>query len=395
MPDQLGPGTTLGYCTNVHAGASLTQMQANLERFALPVKAIVSPDAPMGVGLWLSAAAAQQLAQPDQVKALADWLGARGLQPFTFNGFPFGDFHEPVVKHRVYAPDWSDPRRLRYTRDLARILAGLLPEGAEGSISTLPVGWRAALARQPGALVAAAANLRDLVHHLARLELDTGRLIHVDLEPEPGCYLDTGAGVVSFFREHLLGTADDLSTLAYLRVCHDVCHAAVMFESQEEVLALYRAAGIRVGKVQLSSALAADLDGADPAQRRETRAQLGAFVEDRYLHQTVCRGPDGHCVFHEDLDSALAAADARAPAPGTQCRVHFHVPIFLDRIDALGTTSGDIGRCLRAIKADDQVHHFEVETYAWTVLPPSWQQADLAEGIARELQWVRQQVQAR
>ena len=392
IADQLGPGSILGYCTNVHAGASLAQMRANLERFALPVKAKVSPDAPMGVGLWLSAAAAQQLAQPEQVQALADWLGERGLRAFTFNGFPFGDFHEPRVKHRVYEPDWSDPRRLRYTRDLARILAGLLPEGAEGSISTLPVGWRAAMARKPGALAAAAANLRDLVHHLARLELDTGRLIHVDLEPEPGCCLDTGAGVVSFFREHLLGTADDLSTLSYLRVCHDVCHAAVMFETQEETLALYRAAGIRVGKVQLSSALAADLDGADPAQRRAVLAQLRSFAEDRYLHQTVCRGPEGDSVFHEDLDAALAAAETNAPAAGAQWRVHFHVPIFLNRIDALGTTSADIVRCLRAIKMDDQVHHFEVETYAWGVLPPPLQTADLADGITRELQWVRTQV---
>ena len=44
-----------GYCTNVHAGATLEATRANLERHALEVKAEYSPDRPMGVGLWLSA----------------------------------------------------------------------------------------------------------------------------------------------------------------------------------------------------------------------------------------------------------------------------------------------------------------------------------------------------
>ena len=32
--------------------------------------------------------------------------------PFTFNGFPYGDFHQSVVKHRVYEPTWADAERL-------------------------------------------------------------------------------------------------------------------------------------------------------------------------------------------------------------------------------------------------------------------------------------------
>ena len=141
MRDGLGPGTMLGYCTNVHAGASYEQTRANLERYALAVKARVSPDAPMGIGLWLSAKAARQLIEQDRAAEFADWLGESGLVPFTFNGFPHGDFHEPVVKHKVYQPDWRSRERLDYTLDLVAIQDRLLAEGAEGSISTLPVGW--------------------------------------------------------------------------------------------------------------------------------------------------------------------------------------------------------------------------------------------------------------
>ena len=53
----------VGYCTNVHAGADLGQTRVNLERYALAVKQRVSPDAAMGVGLWLSARSARQLVQ--------------------------------------------------------------------------------------------------------------------------------------------------------------------------------------------------------------------------------------------------------------------------------------------------------------------------------------------
>ena len=38
------------------------------------------------------------------------------------------------------------------------------------------------------------------------------------------------------------------------------------------------------------------------------------------------------------------------------------------------------------------VRHFEVETYAWNVLPPELQRDSLADGIADELKWVREQL---
>src|SRR5574337_970983 len=69
-------------------------------------------------------------------------LDRRGLSCHTLNAFPYGDFHSRRVKENVYLPDWADSRRLEYTIDCARILAELLPEGTDGSISTLPLGFK-------------------------------------------------------------------------------------------------------------------------------------------------------------------------------------------------------------------------------------------------------------
>ena len=136
------------YCTNVHAGRTLEETEANLERFSTRVRELAAPkndpDAPIGLGLWLSAASARELREAGGAKALRDRLLARNLQVVTLNGFPYGDFHAEVVKHAVYEPHWADPRRLAYTIDLAHLLADLLPDGTtDASISTLPVGWRA------------------------------------------------------------------------------------------------------------------------------------------------------------------------------------------------------------------------------------------------------------
>jgi sugar phosphate isomerase/epimerase len=384
MRDALGPGTILGYCTNVHAGATLDEVLANLDRYAVPIKRRVSPDQPMGVGLWLSCDAARAVVEEERIGELRDFLDSRGLLAYTFNGFPYGDFHQPRVKHAVYEPDWTTQARYDYTLTLALILSEILPDGAEGSISTLPIGWPsedAALDQQR--LDAAGSRLADLVHQLARLELDTGRHIHVNLEPEPGCLLDTADDVVGFFQSHLLGGLDDESVLGYLGVCHDVCHSAVMFEPQTRALDAYQAAGIMIGKTQLSSALALDFDAMDAAQREQAVAQLQGFAEDRYLHQTVIRAADGGQTLVTDLPEALSRP------PAGRWRVHFHVPLFADTLGVLGTTREQVSEARRLLRQRAACRHFEVETYAWGVLPAAHAVADVAEGIARELEWVR------
>ncbi len=85
--------------------------------------------------------AARQLQESSQARDFGQWLNAHGLKAYTFNGFPQGDFHQPIVKHAVYEPTWLNPSRLDYSRQLANVLVELLEPGQSGSISTLPLGW--------------------------------------------------------------------------------------------------------------------------------------------------------------------------------------------------------------------------------------------------------------
>lgn len=343
----------------------------------------------MGVGLWLSAASARSLVDDDRFDDFAAWLHEEQLVPFTFNGFPHGDFHQEKVKHLVYLPDWAEDERARYTRDLIGLLVRLMGESTYGSISTLPLCW----GRPPASIEheqAAAMRLAAVAEHLAAVEQETGKRIVLSLEPEPGCQLSTSRDVVRFYEERLLAAGVSEQVLRrHVGVCHDVCHAVVMGESQADVLTRYAAAGIAVGKIQISSAIVADFDSADDDQGRgEMLDELASFAEDRYLHQVGVVDSAGRLVrFFEDLPLALDHARDNAPPSGRWC-VHFHVPVYLREFGRLFASQSAIDECLAsASPPDDRPLHFEVETYAWNVLPVKLQKGELSEGIAEELAW--------
>lgn len=385
------------YCTNVVAGRTLAQTRERVASVFGAVRERIAPGGVLPLGLWLSARAAAQLAEtPGGARSLRDELAARGLAVRTLNAFPYHDFHGASVKRGVYSPNWADTRRLLYTTTLAELLPELLPAGArDASISTLPLGWRPefALAGGGASLGLASSMLAQLVQHLARVEERTGVRVHVDLEPEPGCTLDRAEDAAAFLTHALPRRAGTPDPRRYIGICHDVCHSAVMFEEQSHALRIYRDAGVRVGKVQVSSAPVAD---GSP----ESIAVLAAFAEPRYLHQTSVRGADSR--FFEDLPDALAQH------PAGEWRTHFHVPVFAPRLGALGTTRGAIEECIAEIARWPAAERpaFEVETYAWDVLPEGVEageavatpgasgDARLAAGIAQELRWVRERLAA-
>jgi sugar phosphate isomerase/epimerase len=353
----------------------------------------------MGVGLRLSAVAAEALAAPANLGWLRDFLAGQGLYVFTLNGFPYGPFHGTRVKEQVYQPDWRRPERLPYTNRLAELLAALLPDepGMVGSVSTAPGGFRD-MAGDAAAVATAADSMLRHAAALASLAERTGRTIALALEPEPMCLLETTEEAVRFFESHLLSAAAvarfraltgfsapaaEAALRRHLGVCFDVCHAAVEFEDPAESLGLLRRAGIAVPKVQLSSALRIPRVDAAALER------LRPYDEGVYLHQVVERRADGLLVRHLDLGDAFAAFARDGYAGPREWRVHFHVPVFHDDLGAFATTQSVLRETLALHRAAPIGPHLEVETYTWDVLPPELRQVDVAEAVARELAWVR------
>ncbi len=376
----------LAYCTNVHSGAGFEQMFANLRQYAPRVQQLRNAKGPMGLGLWFSKRSVVEALELENLKMLHGWLEEHSLVAFTANAFPQHDFHQPVVKHAVYEPDWSTAERAEYTLAVFRLMDALAPEGLELSVSTLPLGWPRfdlGSTEEAGFFQACAGQLVSVCRWLEQLERSGGRLAYLCIESEPGCVLDSSDDVVRFFDDWLTtDTAQGELVRRYLRVCHDICHSAVMFESQASAIERFRKSGIKIGKVQVSSAIEASFSMSAESCVETTRA-LQKFIEPRYLHQTnVKRGTKA--TLYEDLPSAFAAV---ANLAGTCWRVHFHVPIFVNNIGPLATTNQEIISFMNALGNAEMPRHFEVETYEWNVLPESLASKDLASGIAEEMDW--------
>ena len=99
----------------------------------------------MGIGLRLSAiAAAGAFGIQSSLERFKDFLADGDFYVFTINAFPYGPFHGQPVKEQVYEPDWRDAGAPALTQPvLPTFLAELLPEGIEGSISTVPGAFKA------------------------------------------------------------------------------------------------------------------------------------------------------------------------------------------------------------------------------------------------------------
>jgi hypothetical protein len=114
------------------------------------------------------------------------------------------------------------------------------------------------------------------------------------------------------------------------------------------------------------------------------REALAAFVEPRYLHQTLARSKKGRVIRHLDLDRAFCESPPADFAEADCWRVHFHVPVNVERIGPLETTRADLRSALDAVGKLEYAPHLEVETYTWGVLPGE-QKPDLVSGLTAEM----------
>lgn len=369
----------LSYCTNVHPGRTVHEVLAGLSQYTLPIREQFGH--PLATGLWLSKSVIDELADDRERNRFGEWLTSQNIPVYTLNSFPYGDFHSERVKEQVYLPDWTQPIRRQYTQDCAVVLAHLLPAGVEGSISTVPLGFKA-LATDTNFVERCLDPLIDLARFLADLKEHHHRTVRLAIEPEPLCVLETTPETIAFF-ERLRERATSRKSLAeveeHLGVCYDVCHQAVEFEDVPASLRALHAAGIRINKVHISCAIDAPRAGSDPA----VRAALRNYIEPRYLHQTFGRSASG-TVHYLDLDARLTDDPPAEFRRAEHWRVHFHVPVDAEQIGPLGTTRADLIAALRVIPELPYAPHLEVETYTWEVLPGGGRQ-ELSAGFAREL----------
>ncbi|MEH2228999.1 MAG: metabolite traffic protein EboE [Nostoc sp.] len=391
----------LTYCSNIHPGESWLEVFANLQKYIPELKSRLSGTEPFGIGLRLADVAAKELLESNNLAQFQTWLTQEDLYVFTLNGFPYGGFHRQVVKDQVYAPDWSTQERVNYTLNLAHILASLLPQGLDGGISTLPLSykpwWVKDQATFDTVLKKSCLNIASVVVEMIRIGEETGKILHIDLEPEPDGLIENTSEVIDFYQNWLLPIGGSYLSeklnieqslaenklLEHVRVCYDTCHFSVEYEEPQSVFARLQSAGIKIGKIQISAAIKVKIP-ADVEKRSLIVERLRPFAESTYLHQVIERCSDGTLHHYPDLITALPHLEESL---AEEWRTHFHVPIFIHDYQILQSTQDDIATVLHLLQTNNACSHLEIETYTWDVLP-SEMKIDMLTSIQREFEWV-------
>lgn len=389
----------LTYCTNIHPGQNWENTFKHIKKHVPAIKKKVSADKAFGLGLRLSNKASEELNNGDQLAQFKKWLDHENIYVFTMNGFPYGNFHDEKVKDKVHAPDWTTAARVSYTKRLFDQLAVLLPVGISGGISTSPLTyrhWHTSKQNRKMAFIKGAKNLSIIISHLYLLEKNTGKYMHLDIEPEPDGLLENSDEVVNFFEEYLLPIAiEKLKSefglekeesrkliLRYITVCYDICHFSLAYEEPSATFKKLREKSISIGKIQVSAALKILFDCENSDDVWETLAQ---FDEPTYLHQ-VTEKQGNKVSTYKDLPALLK--DKRQ---FTELRAHFHVPIFLEKFKALHSTQDHILKVIGILKTEKIAEHLEIETYTWDVLPSALKK-DLTTSIVREINWLKERL---
>ncbi|MGD9127220.1 MAG: hypothetical protein PVH19_07550, partial [Planctomycetia bacterium] len=467
------PPIDLTYCLNVHPGETWEQQFEAIREYTLPIRDRVTAsraDRRFGLGLRLSDLSAQQLLggkrglapfaeskgacplfpaldeeaekksakkgtgtfsraektsqSPFSIEAFKEFLAEEDLYVFTVNGFPFGQFHQTVVKDRVYRPDWAQSARREYTETIARVLVELIDKGATASISTAPLTFKGWPEWEQG-VAPGLRQLAETAYTLWLLYQETGRRVVLALEPEPYCYPETMSEMIEVFdilrhdvgpavlEQHGVSRSDAAQILQkHIGVCFDTAHQAVEFEDLTAGLQSLLDAHVPIAKVQLSAALEVDPTVA-PLE------SLARFADRTYLHQTNIHHPDGTLDRYADLpegkgDWLVFSAREKVPVPfsgptqkeasegaeigvdkksseeraaeaekmaekkgtGTfsaktsqspfSLRIHYHWPLYQPTAGpGISSTShlllGDFARLLRTSGCP----HWEIETYTW------------------------------
>jgi hypothetical protein len=328
---------------------------------------------------------------------LKKFLGDNDMYLYTVNAFPYGPFKGRVVKEQVYEPDWRTDERMRYTMNVAEVLADVAPEGTTPSIQSPPLGFKPRVTG-PDVVNSFTEHVIQTVAFLVELKERTGRTVGLALEPEPFCFIETTDEAIDYFKNHLYSgaSAQRLAKLAripiseahsalrrHLGLVYDICHMAVEYENISVSLQKLVDAGIPVFKLQEAAAIHM------PHVDEKVIDALYKYSQTIYLTQTLEK-KDGKYTMFLNLEDAFAAFKAN-PGP-REWRTHIHVPVFLDDLGPFRTTRSSIEDALKFHKANPVSRQLEIETYTWDVLPDSLKTGNIIDYVCQELEWVKGQL---
>lgn len=382
-----------------HAGVirpltSFADIQSTISDSLAPINHALSEDSSVGVSIRLSQAALgdDTLTAEALQSALAEaGLRLDGISAVSILG---------GAKEQVHQPDWRTEERLAFMFPALNLAAEFASPDHEIGVTTNALSYRRWVdVDMPGNWAALTLNVIRVVQHMVGIHDRTGLTLHIDLEPEPGSVLRDTADVVKFYTQWLLprggamlsdrmrltnGSASE-AILRHVRIALDTAHAAVVWDDAATSLDAFARHGIRIGRLQISSALEVDVPG-DTEARAVLAEHLTTFTSPTLLQQVVARQNSEIVQRFDDLPDAIAVIDQSV---GQTWRIHTHAPLLADRYGVFSSTREDTAAWLREISTREiDVGMIELRSANWDVVPHD-DRGPLESMIMQEAAWAR------
>lgn len=378
----------LMYCSNIFKVKKLRDLIKSLTIYTEIIK-----EKKVALSLCLSNALAIEMEKKKSINFFKKWLKKKNATLYSINGFVYKNFHKKNIKSNIHYPDWTSNLRFNYTKKLIKILNRFLPKCKTGSISSSPIsydGW-INYKYKDYVFFKSAKNISKILLHLMNIKK---KIIHLDIEPEPSCLINNFKMFIIFFKKWLIpfarkylynlkkisGRKSDFLIKKYIRLCYDISHFSVNFENHGKILQILKKEKIKIGKVQISSAL--EINVFKNIKIKENIIKnLAKISISPFLHQTVEKNkktiriyndlPNISNIFFKNTNSIL--------------RIHCHVPIYKTQYKNIKTTINETRKVLKMLIKTKNIKHFEIESYTYINIIKK----DAFDSIAKEYKCIK------
>lgn len=379
----------LTYCSNIFKEKTWKNLFCKLKKYITNLRKFFIKKH-IGLSLCLSNSLTNEIKKPDNISSLKTWLKKNSLYISSINGFVYQTFHQKSIKENIYLPDWTSKKRLIFTQNIIHILKNIIKKNHDGSISTLPISYKLWTKdnHKHYVLYKTSKHLSDLLILLINIKKQTKNIIHLDIEPEPQCTIETYKETHAFFEHWLLPICkkhlipkykkQHLITHIYkhIKICYDICHFSVNFENHKEILNSIKQSKIKIGKIQISSALKIDLNNNNKTSQLKT---LLALQNSPFLHQTTEKVAN-KIKKYPDVKYILETFKQKAQG---ELRIHCHISIHEKIYKNIETTYQETQETLKVFLKTLHIKHIEIETYTHNII---YEDSPLA-AIIKEYNW--------
>lgn len=371
------------YCSNIFKNNKLIDLIKNLKEYKKKNKE------QKNISICLSNNILKEIKKNNNIKKIYTWIKINKLNIKLINGFVYKQFHTKKIKEFIYYPDWTKIERYNFTKNILYFIQKINKFKNFG-VTTLPISYEAWIKKEKKYnLKKSINNLFKILEIIIKIKKYKKRNIHLDIEPEPFCSIEKCNDFIIFFNTWLIPLIKKNFKLKYkikekkyikyirkhINICYDACHSAVMFENQKKNLDLIKKEKIKIGRIQISSAIKIKFI-------EKNKINLDFLKKSSFLHQSIIKLKNNKIIKKKDFFELKNIKDLIIK----EIRIHCHIPIYEKKISKnIYTTQNELILLIKNMIKNKDIKNLEIETYTYDTM---YKKSCKIESIKKEYNWL-------